>query len=139
MSKIIPEALKNGWPIVRKRIPVQLELVLICKQYFMGLFSFLSGNNNNNVQLEQAIKDGALLVDVRSPAEFRSGSVPGAINIPLDTITQQLSRFKGAKNIVVFCRSGNRSRMAEQILKQNGYTMVVNGGTWQQVRQAQSN
>ena len=105
----------------------------------MGLFSFLTGNNNNNVQLVQAIKDGALLVDVRSPAEFRSGSVPGAINIPLDTITQQLSRFKGAKNIVVFCRSGNRSRMAEQILKQNGYTMVINGGTWQQVRQAQSN
>jgi rhodanese-related sulfurtransferase len=105
----------------------------------MGLFSFLTGNNNNNVQLVQAIKDGALLVDVRSPAEFRSGSVTGAINIPLDTITQQLSRFKGAKNIVVFCRSGNRSRMAEQILKQNGYTMVINGGTWQQVRQAQSN
>lgn len=106
----------------------------------MGLFSFLSaGNNNNNTQLAESIKDGALLVDVRSPAEFRSGSALGAVNIPLDTIAQQLSRFKGAKSIVVFCRSGNRSRMARQVLAQHGYTNVVDGGTWKQVRQAQYN
>ena len=83
--------------------------------------------------LRAAIQEGAYLVDVRTPAEFAQGSVKGAVNIPLDQIEKKLASFKGKKNIVVFCRSGNRSGQAKAILEQNGFTNVINGGTWQNV------
>ncbi len=100
----------------------------------MGFFSALFGNTDNS-QLTEAIKDGAYLVDVRTPAEFAGGSVKGAVNIPLDKVPTELSKFKGKENIVVFCRSGNRSGQAKSILEQNGFQNVVNGGTWQNVNQ----
>ena len=75
------------------------------------------------------IKDGALVVDVRTPAEFEAGHYPGAVNIPLSGIPSRLGEF-GAKSrpIVVYCRSGNRSARAKAILEGNGFTDVTNGG-----------
>lgn len=74
-----------------------------------------------------------MLIDVRTPDEFAQGTVKGAVNIPLDQIQNQLPKFKGKKNIVVFCRTGNRSTQAKAILEQNGFTNITNGGTWQDV------
>jgi rhodanese-related sulfurtransferase len=71
-------------------------------------------------------KKETFYVDVRTPAEFAQGSVKGAVNIPLDQIEKQLAKFKGKKNIVVFCRSGSRSSKAKAILEQNGITNVTN-------------
>lgn len=103
----------------------------------MGFFSALFGKTDNS-QLTEVIKDGAFLVDVRTPAEFSAGSVKGAVNIPLDRVPSQLSKFKNKKSIVVFCRSGNRSGQAKRILENNGFQNVINGGTWQNVNQAVS-
>lgn len=89
----------------------------------------------DNKQLKEALKSGAFLVDVRTPAEFSAGSVKGAVNIPLDKVPSQLSRFKSKKSIVVFCRSGGRSSQAKSILENNGFQNVINGGTWQNVNQ----
>ena len=100
----------------------------------MGFFSAMFGTTDNT-KLSEAIKEGALLVDVRSAGEFASGSVKGAVNIPLDRVASQLAKFKGKKNIVVFCRSGNRSGQAKSILEQNGIQNVINGGTYQNVSQ----
>lgn len=100
----------------------------------MGFFSALFGKTDNS-QLTEVIKDGAFLVDVRTPAEFSAGSVKGAVNIPLDRVPSQLSKFKNKKSIVVFCRSGSRSGQAKRILEQNGFQNVINGGTWQNVKQ----
>lgn len=101
----------------------------------MGFFSALFGKTDNS-QLTEDIKDGAFLVDVRTPAEFSAGSMKGAVNIPLDKVPSQLSKFQNKKSIVVFCRSGNRSRQAKSILENNGFQNVINGGTWQNVNQA---
>ena len=98
----------------------------------MNFFSALFGTTDNT-KLKEVIAEGALLVDVRSAGEFASGSAKGAVNIPLDRINSQLAKFKGKKNIVVFCRSGNRSAQAKSILEQNGFQNVVNGGTWNNV------
>ena len=87
----------------------------------------------NNTALSQAILEGAFLVDVRTPAEFESGSVKGAVNIPLDSVSNQLDKFKNKKHIVVFCRSSNRSAQAKAILERNGFKNVINGGTWNSV------
>lgn len=100
----------------------------------MGFFSSLFGNTDNS-QLTEAIKEEAFLVDVRTPSEFATGSVKGAINIPLDKVTMELLKFKGKENIVVFCRSGNRSEQAKIILEKNGFQNVINGGTFQNVNQ----
>jgi len=95
------------------------------------LNQFFSNTENSNLQ--KLISEGAFLVDVRTPEEFNGGNVKGSVNIPLDIISFQLEKFKDKKNIVVFCRSGNRSGQAKVILEQNGITNVTNGGTWEQV------
>ncbi len=100
----------------------------------MSFFSALFGKTDNS-QLTEVIKKGAFLVDVRTPAEFSAGSVKGAANIPLDKLTVELSKFKSKKSIVVFCRSGGRSSQAKDILEQNGFHNVINGGTWHNVNQ----
>lgn len=87
------------------------------------------------VDLKSIINDDAFLVDVRTPGEYMEGHVKGSVNIPLNTITHQLPKFKDKKNIVVFCRSGARSAQAKTILQQNGINNVVNGGTWEQIKQ----
>lgn len=111
----------------------------------LGLFSSCSAQTTetsnakqtsqteNITPLKKALSEGAFLVDVRTPAEYAAGSVPGAINIPLDQVESQLSQFKDKENIVVFCRSGGRSAQAMNILNQNGINDVVNGLTWQNV------
>jgi phage shock protein E len=89
----------------------------------------------DNTKLIEAVANGALLVDVRSPQEFASGHVPGSINIPLDRIATSTDTFKEAKQIVVFCRSGNRSAAAKGLLNHKGFDNVINGGTWQDVNE----
>ncbi len=88
-----------------------------------------------SVDLKAIISEGAYLVDVRTPGEYAEGNVKGSVNIPLDRVQSQLAKFKNKKNIIVFCRSGGRSAQAKSILEQNGFTNVVNGGTWTQVNQ----
>lgn len=93
-----------------------------------GLLSALFGSKNSP-ELIEAIKNGAYLVDVRTPAEYTAGSVPGAVNIPLDKINGQMKKFKGKKNIVLFCASGARSGSAKSILERNGIENVFNAGS----------
>ncbi|MBM3410697.1 MAG: rhodanese-like domain-containing protein [Bacteroidetes bacterium] len=107
-------------------------LIPIIPILMFGLLSQLLGQSGNN-ELSEAFKNGAFLVDVRTPGEFAGGSVPGAVNIPLDQVSSQISRFKGKKGVVVFCKSGMRSGQAKGILDQNGIPQVINGGTWQNV------
>jgi phage shock protein E len=76
------------------------------------------------------------LVDVRQSGEFASGSVKGAVNIPLGTLESRIHEFKGKENIIVFCLSGGRSSQAASILAKHGISDVTNGGTWQNVANA---
>ncbi|MDB2589093.1 rhodanese-like domain-containing protein [Bacteroidia bacterium] len=72
---------------------------------------------------------GATVIDVRSSWEYADGHVDGAVNIPLDEITQRVSEIQGMKApYLLYCRSGNRSGMATSILQQSGVDQVFNGG-----------
>jgi rhodanese-related sulfurtransferase len=97
----------------------------------MGIFSILFGGGK--AKLKNALEEGAQLIDVRTPQEFKSGSVKGAINIPLDSLSKNLTKVKGNLNVIVFCRSGARSGMAQRILNQNGI-QAINGGAWTNVK-----
>ena len=119
-----------------KFIPKPLTYLLIA--FFMfGIFKSLFSQGDTQ-GLRDALQKKAFLVDVRTPGEFASGSVPGAVNIPLDRIEQSLTRFKGQGTVVVFCRSGMRSSQARDILLRNGIKEVVNGGSWEKVRDAKA-
>src|SRR5690554_8074343 len=86
-----------------------------------------SENLTQNKQQDDKIDfENALIVDVRTPQEFASGHYEGAVNIPLNQVSQQLSEFDDKEQIVVYCRSGARSGNAKQILESNGYTNVIN-------------
>lgn len=98
----------------------------------MGIFNNIFGGNTNE-NLSKLVNEGAFLVDVRTPEEFAEGNVKESINIPLDQVAVNLDKFKGKESIVVFCRSGNRSGQAKNILEQNGFTNITNGGTWQDI------
>lgn len=68
-------------------------------------------------------------VDVRTPKEYKEGSLPYAVNIPLDSIQKSLTFFEAKPNqsYVLFCRSGNRAGKAIKILKKNKIKKVYNG------------
>lgn len=76
-----------------------------------------------------------VLVDVRTPEEFATGYIEGAINIPVDQIASRISEIPEGVPVVVYCRSGNRSARAASILNSNNYNEVYDlGGViqWQQ-------
>jgi len=100
---------------------------------FIVLFvsAFLSAcSNETQVKAWSMIDAGALIVDVRTPAEFQSGHIAGAKLIPLNTIGANINKFGTDKSqpIVVYCQSGSRSGSAESLLKSAGFTNVLNGG-----------
>lgn len=77
------------------------------------------------------IKNGAIIVDVRSKSEFAGGHIKNSINIPVNELAQNLSRLKDKnKPVITCCASGMRSASAQNILKNEGYTEVYNGGGW---------
>lgn len=77
------------------------------------------------------LHNGALVIDVRSPEEFRSGHVPGALNLPLGELREKIFARVKDKNqpLLVHCLSGGRSAIAKQQLKGLGYTKVFNLGS----------
>ena len=81
-------------------------------------------------RLPELKKQGALLVDVRSTAEFSHGNAPGTINIPLNELGNRLSEIPKSAPVVLCCASGTRSGMAKILLKKNGYQNVHNIGAW---------
>jgi rhodanese-related sulfurtransferase len=72
--------------------------------------------------------DSLLLIDVRTEGEYNSGHIPGAINIPYDTMPDTMPEGSKEKQIVVYCRSGNRSGTARGILTRAGYENLKDFG-----------
>ena len=97
------------------------------------MFKTLFGLGGPKVDLGQKINEGAQIIDVRTPDEFRSGHVKGAVNIPLDRLQGQLAKIDKNKAVITCCRSGARSGMAADMLKSAGFD-AYNGGPWQNVQ-----
>jgi phage shock protein E len=79
----------------------------------------------------QALKDGAQLIDVRTPEEFQMGHVEGTKNIPLQTFDKECQFILDSdKPVVLCCQSGMRSEQATRYLHQLGKTNAYNAGGW---------
>lgn len=88
------------------------------------------------VDVLQLKKEGSIIIDVRTPQEFKSGKIKGARNFPVQTIHQNIDKIKKLntknKTVILYCRSGGRAGRALAILRRNGIE-AVNAGGYQQL------
>lgn len=100
------------------------------------MFNFLKKlMGGESVDYKQLVADGAVIIDVRTPSEFKGGHAKGAVNIPLDTLDKNLKKIQAYKKpLVMCCASGMRSGRATSFLKSKGLTEVYNAGSWVTLR-----
>lgn len=78
-------------------------------------------------EAEKLIYEGAFVLDVRTPQEYSSGHIKGAVLIPYTQLEERIDEVPGNRTIVVvYCRSGRRSEIASRILQEEGFTDVNN-------------
>ena len=95
----------------------------------MGIFDFFKQPDIHKGLKEYAQTENAVLLDVRTPQEYREGHIPGSKNVPLQTIDNVASIAENKDTaLFVYCYSGARSRQATAMLQQMGYTNVQNIG-----------
>jgi phage shock protein E len=100
-------------------------------QSIKNLFGF-----GSKTDFAELVKQGAIILDVRTKGEFEKGNIKGSINIPVNILTENLNKFKDKnKPIITCCASGTRSAMAKSVLKSNNYSQVFNGGSWRSLKQ----
>ncbi len=92
-------------------------------------WSWFRPNQLLSAELQDALRSGAQVIDVRTPAEFSVGAAPGAVNIPVDQLTRRLHELDRGRPVVVYCASGWRSAHAARQLKQAGFERVVDAGS----------
>jgi rhodanese-related sulfurtransferase len=94
------------------------------------MFDLIKGLFKRKGNVAKLVKEGAVVVDVRTKGEYQAGHIAGSRNIPLDAIKKEVKSLKLLnKPIVTVCRSGNRSGMAKSILTAAGVE-AYNGGAW---------
>jgi rhodanese-related sulfurtransferase len=93
----------------------------------MGLFDFIFGNRQHKIQ--DYLKKGAIILDVRTEREYKSGAIAGAKHIPLDTLHNRVNELKKInKPVIVYCASGVRSAKAAKFLNLNNIDAINGGG-----------
>lgn len=92
---------------------------------FILLFIFLAGCSGIDDEVLRAahvaVKNGAIILDVRTPKEFKAKHINGALNLPLQQLNKSYVNIPKNKEIVVYCRSGNRSATASKFLRKLGF------------------
>lgn len=88
----------------------------------------------NVSKAKELLEQGGILIDVRTIAEFNSAHVKDSINIPLDTLREEIERNFPDKNksLLLYCRSGARSGVGADMLQTIGYEKAYNLGAYQQ-------
>jgi len=107
------------------------------------MFSFLSNNKFKDIDPRAYNSDffkpkrPHQLIDVRTPGEFKNGHIPGAVNIPLNTLPAAADQLKADTPVIVVCATGNRSRGGANKIANAGFEDVYNitGGTMGWLRQ----
>ena len=108
--------------------------------YMLSIFSLvllLGGcskvSDEELLAAHDAYNNGALIIDVRTKEEFKDGHIKQAVNIPLQNLEKYYQYIPKDKEIIVYCRSGSRSSMAAEYLKEQGRVVydVATQGDWE--------
>lgn len=86
--------------------------------------------------LDKLIKNGAIILDVRTEKEFEMGHISGSQNISLGTIRERYIELDKNKTYITVCSHGLRSVKVEHILKEKGFKKVYNGGAWSDLQKS---
>lgn len=114
----------------KKSMPLSVQSILALLVLFAAsLMPTWAAEQEPSVAWEK-IDRGVTLIDVRTAEEFAAGHIDGAINIPFENIVPELAKRNIAKDaeVVLYCRSGNRSGVAQQSLIKQGYSNTYNAG-----------
>lgn len=102
---------------------------------FIGFIAFQFTNSSTEIsnistdELAKKLESGdnqVVYIDVREPDEYAAGHIPGITNLPLSTLSEESANFPKDAEVVIICRSGNRSMQAAEKLKEFGFTNLVN-------------
>jgi rhodanese-related sulfurtransferase len=90
-----------------------------------------TGGNEAKAAVESAVEAGTVIIDVRSVEEFSAGHLEGALNFNVEdgTLATQLSVLDPAADYIVYCRSGRRSAIAADMMRNAGFDTVVDLGS----------
>lgn len=86
--------------------------------------------------LDKLIKNGAVILDVRTEKEYAMGHIDGSLNISLGTIRERYVELDSNKTYITVCSHGLRSVKVEHILKEKGFKKVYNGGAWSDLQKS---
>lgn len=108
----------DGWMLITTKTINMLNAI---KKLFGG---------GTKVDFANLIANGAKIVDVRTPSEYKGGHIKGSINIPLQDLQNKLKSLDKSKPVITCCASGMRSASAKSMLLSKGFSEVHNGGGW---------
>jgi len=87
------------------------------------------------VDYARLVKEGAVILDVRSHGEYEGGHIKGSLNVSVNQLKDNLHKLPAKeKTIITCCASGMRSASAKNILEASGYANVYNGGGWMSLK-----
>jgi phage shock protein E len=116
--------------VFKKSMPLSVQSILALLVLFAAsLMPTWAAEQEPSVAWEK-IDRGVTLIDVRTAEEFAAGHIDGAINIPFEIIVPELAKLNidTDAEVVLYCRSGNRSGIAQESLVKQGYTNTYNAG-----------
>ena len=114
---------------MKLRMPLLALVVVVAVAALLGL----SGCSDTGADAARtAIADGATVIDVRTPSEYAAGNIEGALNIDVQAadFADRVGELPKDDTYVVYCRSGNRSAAAIDIMKDLGFTSLIDGGAY---------
>lgn len=111
-----------------------IALIVLCA---VSLFALTRASFVSAGEARRLLKDGALVIDVRTAGEFQAGHLPQALNVPLSDLNDQVALRAPDKSrpILVHCQAGGRSAIAKRQLKAMGYANVHNLGSLARARE----
>ncbi len=123
--------------IFRNRNKIRLLLVALLVAMLAGCGQSPAGAGVD-ISVDEALRlwqnKEAIIIDVRTPGEYRDGHIPGVVNIPVDELEKRIGEIPKDKKVVLICRTGSRSAQGTRLLRSKGFNNVYNstGGmsTW---------
>lgn len=105
-------------------------IILLITSFLLFFFKY---TRSNNTSYKELLNQGAIIIDVRTESEYKSGHIKNSINVPLKDLTYRINEFDKKDNIVTVCAAGIRAESAKKFFETRGYN-VANGGRWSNLK-----